>query len=238
MTLCLHKGAEVVNYDQLRTAPLPVATASHLPLAHHSLVDMVKYALGYYGHTIEDEQFGITPDGMRFFGILILKSDYGNYTDTVGLRNSNDKSFPIGVSFGSKTFVCDNLAFIGDHVIKKKHTPNALRLLPGLLAEIVEPLHEQRKRQQLTFERYQQTPLSIDQADHLTIELYRRGVIGVQKIADVIDQFERPSHDWGDPTAYRFFNAATFALTGKIAEAPHLTKTLHEIVDSTCEVID
>lgn len=29
------------------------------------------------------------------------------------------------------------------------------------------------------------------------------------------EQWERPAHDWGDRTAWRLFNAATFALTGR-----------------------
>lgn len=58
---------------------------------------------------------------MRFFGVLCLKSDY---TDMVGLRNSHDKRFPCAVSLGSKVFVYDNLAFVCDHVIKRKHTAN------------------------------------------------------------------------------------------------------------------
>ena len=32
-------------------------------------------------------------------------------------------------AFGSRVFVCDNLAFIGDHVIRRKHTVKAKR--PG-----------------------------------------------------------------------------------------------------------
>jgi hypothetical protein len=56
-----------------------------------------------------------------------VKSDYTGYTNMVGLRNSHDRKFPVGVSFGSRTFVCDNLAFSGDHAIKRKHTANVKR---------------------------------------------------------------------------------------------------------------
>lgn len=51
----------------------------------------------------------------------------------VGLRNSHDKRFLVGISFGSRVFVCDNLAFTGDHVVKRKHTANLKRDLPGLV---------------------------------------------------------------------------------------------------------
>jgi hypothetical protein len=68
------------------------------------------------------QHHAITPDGARYFGMLTLRSNYGDYGDLVGLRNSHDKTFPIGIAFGSRVFVCDNLAFIGDHVIRRKHT--------------------------------------------------------------------------------------------------------------------
>jgi hypothetical protein len=31
------------------------------------------------------------------------------------------------------------------------------------------------------------------------------------------------------------FNAATFALAGKVAEKPDITKQLHAVIDGTCE---
>jgi hypothetical protein len=68
--------------------------------------------------------------GARYFGLLMLRPPYGDYGDLVGLWNSHNKSFPIGIAFCSRVFVCDNLAFIGDHVIKRKHTFKAKRELP------------------------------------------------------------------------------------------------------------
>ena len=39
----------------------------------------------------------------------------------------------------------------------------------------------------------------------------------------------------GNKTAWRLFNAATFALAGKVAEKPDLTKRLHQVIDGVCE---
>ena len=50
-----------------------------------------------------------------------------------------------------------------------------------------------------------------------------------------MEQWERPAQDWEDKTAWRLLNAATFALAGKLAEKPDLTKELHTIMDGTCE---
>lgn len=238
MPLLLHTGAEPVEYDALRKLPVPRATDTHVPIPHHSVVDMVKYSLGFFGHEIVSEDYGVTPDGARFFGVLSLRSDYGDYTDTVGLRNSHDKRFPIGISFGSRVFVCDNLAFNGDHVIRRKHTANAKRELPGLVAEVVEPLRDRRLFQARTFEGYRHQRLMEMEAHHAIMLLYKAGVINVQRIADVLEAYQSPPHDWGERTAWRLFNAVTFSLTGKVAENPSATKQLHDVIDGFCTAID
>jgi len=238
MSLMLHAGAEHVDYKILRELPIPEATDTHVPIAHSAVVDMVKYSLGFFGHEVVEEDYGVTPDGARFFGVLSLRSDYGDYTDTVGLRNSHDKKFPIGISFGSRVFVCDNLAFAGDQVIRRKHTVNAKRELPGLVAEVVEPLRDQRLHQARMFEVYRKTELLETELDHAIMQLYRMGVINLTRIADVLEAYENPPFDWGGPSAWRLFNATTFALTGKVAENPAATRQLHQVIDGFCELVD
>ncbi len=237
MTLLLHAGSEEVSFDDLTQVETPEATRTHVPIAHHQVADRVRYALFYYGHEIINEQYGVTPDGMRFFGVLSLKSKYGGYEDTVGLRNSHDKAFPIGISLGAHVFVCDNLSFMAEHVIKQKHTVNAKRDLPGLVAEVIEPLADARVLQQQTFELYRETPLSIDQVDHTIMEMYRCGIINVQRIAQVEKEWESPSFEemvLEDRNAWRLFNAATFALDGKVVGNPAITQKLHQVIDTVC----
>lgn len=237
MTLMLHAGAKPIDYDGLRALTTPEPTATHVPINHFRVVDLVSHALGYYGHEVTERDFGITDDGLRFFGVLTLKSAYGDYTDAVGLRNSHDKSFPIGIGFGSRTFVCDNLAFCADIVIKRKHTLNAKKELPGLIGELIEPLAISREKQHRQILTYQRTPLSDGQADQAIMQMYRRGVINLTRIADVVDQWDKPTHDWGEKAAWRLFNAAIFALAGKVVEQSDITPRLHKIIDGVCTTI-
>lgn len=236
MTLCLHRGAEQIDFSALQEVPIPEATKTHIPISHASLVNHVRYALGMFGHEVAEEHHGVTPDGMRYFGILNLKSDYGDYGDMVGLRNSNDRRFPIGISIGARVFVCDNLSFMGEHVIRRKHTANAKRELPGLVMEIVEPLAQARQAQQITFDRYKATNLSVKDADHAIMRMYRKGVINVQRIADVNREWTEPSFEgFGDFTVWRLFNAVTRSLEGKVTENPKATQVLHNVLDGVCE---
>lgn len=233
MSLNLHSGGDLVPYDALRQLTAPAATPTHVPVEHYRLVDLVRGTLSMFGHEIVEEHHALDHDGMRYFGLMTLKSTHTGYTDTLGLRNSHDKSFPIGVAFGSRVFVCSNLSFIGDHVIKRKHTANAKVMLPGLLMEIIEPLAEQREHQAKKFTRYKQTLVSDQQADHAIMGMYRGGIINLQRIDNVLSEWDNPSFEgFEDRNAWRLFNATTYALTGKIAERPDITSKLHKVIDA------
>lgn len=238
MTLMLHTGGRAIAYGDLCDLPTPEPTESHVPIPHHSVVEMVRYALGFYRHELLEEHHAVTPDGMNYFGVLSLRSPYGDYTDMVGLRNSHKKQFPIGIAIGSRVFVCDNLAFNADHLIRRKHTANAKRDLPGLVAEVIEPLGEARRMQAETLARYKVHELPDTVADQAIMSLYRQGVINVTRIADVLQAYEEPPHDWGDKTAWRLFNATTFALAGRVAENPTATRRLHDVIDGVCSRLE
>lgn len=231
MGLLLHAGGEVIEYDALRELSTPEGTSTHVPIPHHKVVDIVRHMLSFYGHQVVEENHAIAREGNRYFGLMSLKSDYGDYTDTVILRNSHDKSFPIGLGFGSRTFVCDNLAFVADHVVKRKHTVKAKHELPALISELVEPLHAEREAQYQKLLTYKKTGVSDELAHHAIMEMFRREVINVTRIPDVLHQWHEPACDWGDKTGWRLFNAATYALRGRVAENPASTQVLHEVID-------
>ena len=69
------------------------------------------------------------------------------------------------------------------------------------------------------------------------MDLYRNDVIGVQAIAHVLKTYDEPPHDWGGRTAWRLFNAFTFALAGKVSEKPDLTRLLHQVIDGVCHEV-
>jgi hypothetical protein len=60
-------------------------------------------------------------------------------------------------------------------------------------------------------------------------------VINVTRIADVLAAYENPPFDWGEKTAWRMFNATTYAVRGRVAENPHSTERLHQVIDGYCE---
>ncbi len=235
MNMILHRGGELVDLEAVRILPTPPATETHHPLPHATLVDMVRFSLQYFGHEVVEEHHALTPEGDSYFGLLTLKTNYGDFSDAIALRNNHTKKFPAGISFGSRVFVCDNLALSGDTVVSKRHTKNLRHQLPSIIAGIVEPLRLQRERQHEQFARYQALPLQDSQVNDLIMGMYRKGAINVTAIPDVLGAYENPPHDWGDRNAWRLFNATTYALKGKVADNPQSTRTVHDLIDGVCE---
>jgi len=233
----LHSGGEMITYEALREVHTPDATSTHVPIPHHRVVDLARGTLSMYGHEVLEEHHAIDHEGMRYFGLLSLRSPYTGYTDTLALRNANDRAFPVGIGFGSRVFVCSNLAFIADHVIKRRHTANLKRDLPGIVGELIEPLTVIRENQAKTLQRYRHAMLTDQQADHAILSLYRAGVININRVPDVMAQWHEPSFpDLEEPSAWRLFNAVTYALRGRVMENPNATPKLHQVIDGFCEV--
>lgn len=238
MTLMLHKGGVEIDYAALREVETPPATPTHVPIPHFRVLDLVKTTLGMYSHEVTAEHLAVAEDGMRFFGLLSLRSPYTGYEDTLIVRNANDKAFPVGVGFGSRCFCCDNLAFIAQHVVTRRHTANLKSHLPGLIGEMIEPLTEQRETQHRKILTYQKTELTDTLADHAIMSMFREGVLNIQRVPEVLREYDEPSFEEfrdGPRNAWRLFNAATFVLTGRVAENPNVTRKLHQIVDGICE---
>jgi hypothetical protein len=66
--------------------------------------------------------------------------------------------------------------------------------------------------------------------------MYREGIINVQRIPEVLHEWEEPTFEefQTERNAWRLFNAATFALTGRVVENPTATPKLHKVIDGAC----
>ena len=152
--LVLHCGARQVSRADLEAIEAPSATSTWFPIAHRTVIDAVTGTLTSSGFVVKREQFGLARNDARMFATLDLASELApGVTLSVGVRNSTDKSFPLGFTAGSRVFVCDNLAFRSDILVTRKHTrfgrqrfeggivPH--RALPAVIAEWRKPSFEE-----------------------------------------------------------------------------------------------
>ena len=55
---------------------------------------------------------------------------------------------------------------------------------------------------------------------------------------EVLREWDKPSFDeFNERNAWRLFNAATIALTGRVVENPTATPKLHKVIDGVCEYV-
>lgn len=122
-TLIAHCGASKVDREFLKTLPLPEATRTHQPVPHWQIVDALVESLNFRHIQVVRDEYAVTPDGMRAFGVLQLEYGIEGIQFAVGFRNANDKSMRLGLTVGYRVFVCDNLSFRGDFTpVQAKHS--------------------------------------------------------------------------------------------------------------------
>jgi Domain of unknown function (DUF932) len=122
-TLCAHSGAMKINREDLYSVATPKGTDSWKPIPHSMLVDTIEETLRRNHFRIAKEEYAVQTEGAKLFGVMTLESTESDYALALGLRTSNDKSFPVQMIAGARVFVCDNLAFSGSVVtLKRRHT--------------------------------------------------------------------------------------------------------------------
>ena len=124
-TLVAHCGARKVTRDELKEMPLPEATKTHQPLPHFQIVEVLEEALSFRHLSVVKDEYAVSEDGMKMFGVMDLDAAFEGGSFSIGLRNSNDKSMRLALTAGYRVFVCDNMAFSGDFSpLLHKHTSN------------------------------------------------------------------------------------------------------------------
>lgn len=222
-SLVLHRGAKSVTLEELATYRAPPPDGRWFPVAHARVAETVKATLREAGYEVRKERYGVMRDGSRFFGTLDLATPLAEGVSlAVGVRNSVDKSFPLGFAAGSRVFVCDNLAFRSELLVRRKHTRHGERDFVRNIAAAVGGLQSFREAEADRIRRFAATELTADQADALILRAYERGIVGARQLAGVVHAWRNPTHDDFRPrTVWSLFNAFTTAMKGRAVEQPH-----------------
>src|SRR5436309_7095550 len=114
-----------INRQELELIATPAATSTHRPIPHHEIVEALVETLGFRHIGIVRDEYAVSPDGMRMFGVLDLETGMHGCRFSIGLRNANDKSMRLALTVGYRVMVCDNMAFHGDFTpVLAKHSKN------------------------------------------------------------------------------------------------------------------
>ena len=144
------------------------------------------------------------------FGVMrINKTSCTDWSRCIGLRNSHDKSFAVGLSAGISVTVCSNLAFGGTAVIKRRHTSRIE------LTELVDVAMTELENEFLILETVCEDLKVIylkndDEARSRIVRAAELGAINSSDIVPVFKEFKNPRHEeFAEPTRYSLLNAFT-----------------------------
>ena len=209
MGLCMCEG-KFVDRNEVALVETPTGTDSWHPVPHIEVIEAVTEVVKAHDWTITEEQFGLAREGQKLFGVMkINKSSSADWTRCIGLRNSHDKSFSVGLSAGISVMVCSNMAFGGTMVIKRRHTSRIE------LAELVDVAVNELENEFLILETVceelkVQYLRNDDEARSRIVRAAEIGAINSSDILPVFQEFKRPRHDdFLEPTRWSLLNAFT-----------------------------
>ena len=204
---------------------------------------MVQDTLEDRGLRVAEQAHGLTAGGSNYFGMFKLApSDLvtRDFDLVVGLRNSHVKRFGAGIVTGASVTVCDNLSFSGEVKAVRKHTSMILDDLPLLINDSIGRVVDVSALQTRRFEAYKERTLKTYEAEHLMIEMLRRGIMNAHRLPKMVEQWDNPDHVSFANTgrsAWRMFNAATEALKGtNVVGIANKTMKLHQLTDEVVEL--
>jgi hypothetical protein len=124
-TLLSHCGTHKITRLELAELPVPETTDTFRPIPHNILIDQLEEALSFRHIRITRDEYAVSKDGMKMFGLLEVNADYEGVGFAIGLRNANDKSMRVGMVAGYRVFICDNMSLSGDfQPMLNKHSKN------------------------------------------------------------------------------------------------------------------
>ena len=211
--LLAQRGSSKITRKELKGISTPPASTTHQPIPHDEIVGALAETLSFRQISVVREEYAVSRDGMKMFGVLDLETTFEGCRFSIGVRNSNDKSMRLALTVGYRVLVCDNMAFHGDFTpVLAKHTKH-LSLI-DILAVGVDRMQRNFEPMRKQVEGWKGTRLA-DEAAKLVI--YRAFVEGG---LDVPRHLARRVHDlYFAPIAGEFAPRTTWSLSNAFTSA-------------------
>jgi len=220
--LMLHCGGNRVELDEVKAVETPEATDSWKPIPHSLLIDVIRAEMVGRGIRVTEEAHALARDGQRYFGLIevempeFMGQEGVEQNLVIGVRNSNDKSFPAQLCLGDRVFVCDNLCFNGQIQLGRKHTKNILKDLPSMVTAAFGQVQGMREVQNARIEAYKSVEMTEKEQVFETYRMFQGGNFPHTMRKHIEKEFLKPSHEEfltasGNRTVWTLQNAITEA---------------------------
>lgn len=228
-------GDNKVTESEVISVPAVPFTRTFRPVHHREVINAIRTGITAVGLEVVRTEYVLAGGGNKMFGVWDLGNTGNNdLCWSMGVRNSMDKSMALGITAGTRVFVCQNMAFDGEFVELRRHTKGltleelefmayrAIRCLVGKLTKF-QAWHEGLRR------------FSLDErsAKLLLIELMTQSVIPVTKFPMFQDLYFGGVYD---QTLWGFHGATTHILKeANLLTLPKKNRILNAILNQHIE---
>ena len=194
-TLIGYQGRTIPR-EALALVQTPPSTETHRPIPHHEVVQALLETLGFRHIGVVQDEYAVSLDGMKMFGVLDLETEIQGCRFAIGIRNSHDKSMRLALTCGYRVFVCSNMAFSGDFTpVLAKHSKafslvDAISVGVDRMQRSFEPMRKQ-------VEAWQRSELTDVTARIIIYQAFIEGELDVPKhlARQVHDLYFEPRYD-------------------------------------------
>jgi hypothetical protein len=243
MSKLLYNSANdiLVTRDDMNYLKTPEPMGSrHAPYSFADFSNTVCDEIVKSGFKIEREEFAITQDENRLFGLIHVSNGVDHptptgvdldevgcrravpaiykpkYNSVVGVRGAHDQRISRGLAIGSQVMVCSNLCFHGDlGNWYTRQTTNIGERIPGLVAEAVGGLRDASETLTVDFDAFNRREITRDAGDSILLDIYRSGGFSASQLGRAIGDWDESGvdeHMANGRSLWWLFNSATAAL--------------------------
>jgi hypothetical protein len=211
--LLAHCGSSKITREELKAIPTPPASPTHQPIPHYEIVWALAETLSFRQISVVREEYAVSGDGMKMFGVLDLETTFEGCRFSVGVRNSNDKSMRLALTVGYRVLVRDNMAFHGDFTpVLAKHSKH-LNLV-DILAVGVDRMQRNFEPMKKQVTAWKETRLPDEHAKLVVYKAFVEGELDAPK------HLARRVHDlYFNPTVEEFAPRTTWSLSNAFTSA-------------------
>jgi hypothetical protein len=186
------------------------------------VIDTVAATLTDAGYEIRNQRFALARSDARMFATFDLGTSLAQGVAlAIGVRNSFDKSFPLGFAAGSRVFVCSNLAFRSELIVSRKHTVNGAIRFVEAISLAVQSLSSFQEQETARIEAMQQRALTDESAESLILRAFESHIVSHRLLPGVIGEWRKPSFpEFEERTAWSLYNAFTHVLGPRAKSNP------------------
>lgn len=228
-------GSNRVSESEVFAVPAVNFTRTFRPVHHRQVIEAIRTGISAVGLEVVRTEYVLAGnDGMKMFGVWDLSSGNNDLCWSMGIRNSMDKSMALGITAGTRVFVCENLAFDGEFVELRRHTKGlTLEELEFMAYRAIRCLVGRLTKFQAWHEGLRQLSLADNEAKILLVETITQSVFPASKFLAFTDLYFGGVYEH---TLWGFHEAVTQVLKeANLLSLPKKNRILNAILNQHIE---